>query len=203
MTSSFRWRGRRPGFFLWRKFLSKINDIPKDGVLEILSYETLINEKIPNLKWKNNNLYYRREIDQLVTKNGLYERGLLKKSLLNIFPHEVCQILAHTNFGVTLHSNVIHGGASSINSFEKIIKLVLELKKEATKKGLGINSFEINHTHPSIELKYSGPKKFTYFMNGLSLSDLKFASNLRRWCGPQLLIKAITPNGFSYSHHLV
>ena len=200
MTPSYRWKGERPGFLLWKKFKSSVSKIPRDGVLELMSFDLFKREKIPNLKWKNDQLYYHRDIDQLLNKNGDYEKELLKKSFLNIYPHEVCQIIARTNFGVPLYSKYFHGGTSQSVSFEETVEAITLLRRRALLQGLEIDSFEINHTHPSLEIMYKGPIKCLYYMNGLSLSDLRLAENLKRWCGSKLKIRAITPNGFNYSY---
>jgi hypothetical protein len=191
--ADFCWKGKMPSYLLWKKFWHLGNRIPDDVFAKILSFKDLKRIAGKNLSLNQGDWILKKIRKQQLRANGDYEKFLLAKSAVTIFPHEVFQIRAIGKFGEVFSGRVFHGGIDRIGSKEMLLKEIRKLICIAKKKGASIASIEINHTHPTLEVIYHNSKKTYATFSCLSERDIQFVEEISPFLDFSLKIRAITP----------
>ena len=182
LFQGIQWIGKRPSLALSLKLLKEI-ELKPHSKLRLLDFKSLkmIDQKTA---------YFGR---QVLKENKRAEKGLLKSSQLNFFPHEVWQVRIVNSQNIDFNSPVFHSGQKSTHSYEEMREVLAKLIFKARQLGVVIEEIEIAHTHPTLEVMVENGNDSHFIFNGLSDTDKKLGERLAPFLDYPLRIKAITP----------
>ena len=196
------------GILLRKKFIHRLESILEGEIFQFQRINYLNFERLDYLTKKNfypellekkfGKIYLKSGHYQQIERNGSYEKKILSKSTLHIFPHEVAQIVAVDPFGEMLYSRFIHGGSSSVGSKGLILKELRKLIGKCRKNKFTIKKVILNHTHPSLDAELVHNKTEHLIIGGLSENDIALGKEVATKFKTIVHIRAITPR-YNYS----
>ncbi len=142
---------------------------------------------------------FKNGITQNIFKNGPFENQLIKSSKRRV---ESGQLRLFTKEGVILSSSIFRGSERSLSDLNTLTTLGDRLLRKAKKDGLEGTCIELNHTHPALEVYYSGRGFQGRSLHPLSKQDLKTAKGLHGLWPVAVKIKALSYSGHYYQVEL-
>jgi hypothetical protein len=206
----FVWDGLRPAKNLWTRMFKLYSPaLRPGGKLKIFTFEDIYRHR-ETLEEKElffhqkGGLFYSREVFQQVQLYSTWDRELVKKAMKGWSVREIYQIRGKTLMGDYIKGPLVKGGTNKVGDLLDGLKTIKELSKKAREYGDSLESIDISHIHPSLEIieSYEGSTKF--FLNGLSSTDLKFQRTIYRELRKKIpvKVKALTLFGHGYSHRI-
>lgn len=192
-VDDYNWIGEKPSESLFQNLykhsIESRSALPEKGT----TLTRLSLSDMPDL------IYSLKDDFQIIEPSTAEEKALLVASTLDTNPHEVGQLFIKTD-KKAFASQLLHGNGKQLNvDFEEVSD---SLYKQVFAGEFDLVQVTFIHTHPVIQFswKTSDGKQKTKFAP-LSAADIRTMrhASLRYFTGIPVRIKAVSPEGFTYS----